>query len=90
MQRHDFVAPVTVSGLVAALWRVGRMRGCWPAGTDLVLGVNQPRTEASSIVWTGRVRGLADIVETDTHLSDRRRRIPRGGVGGARGSRARP
>jgi xanthine dehydrogenase small subunit len=62
-----FVAPVTVAGLVDTLASRPGAR-VLAGGSDLVLGVNQLRTEASSIVWTGRVRGLADIVETDTHL----------------------
>jgi xanthine dehydrogenase small subunit len=62
-----FVAPVTVAGLVEELADRPDAR-VLAGGSDLVLGVNQLRTEAPSIVWTGRVRGLADIAETDTHL----------------------
>jgi xanthine dehydrogenase small subunit len=62
-----FLAPVTVDGLVDALASRPDSH-VLAGGTDLVLGINQLRTDVPSIVWTGRVGGLADVDQTDTHL----------------------
>ena len=62
VRRHRPSSPRSPSRASSRRWPARPDARVLAGGSDLVLGVNQLRTEASSIVWTGRVRGLADIV----------------------------
>jgi xanthine dehydrogenase small subunit len=63
-----FLAPTTTAGLVDALASHPEAEVV-AGGTDLVLAARQAGRDLPPLVWTGRVRDLARVERTPTHLS---------------------